>query len=183
MTAESEEAAKRMLQTYKDDINECVVNQEFLKDLLEKEYGMKSKGCFYQACYTLKEAMPVKHKDIRRLDLAALDYVTLHYKNESEEYLAGRICAGMMYGAYVEDCLAGFVGIHSDGSCGMLYVDEAYRGRSIGMSLEAFIINTVKNNGYTPFGQVSEDNVPSLIMQEKLGLYLSETPIWWLRKK
>ena len=183
LTAESEEAAKRMLQTYKDDINECVVNQEFLKDLLEKEYGMKSKGCFYQACYTLKEAMPVKHKDIRRLDLAALDYVTLHYKNESEEYLAGRICAGMMYGAYVEDCLAGFVGIHSDGSCGMLYVDEAYRGRSIGMSLEAFIINTVKNNGYTPFGQVNTENVQSMAMQEKLGLYLSETPIWWLRKK
>jgi len=183
LTAESEEAAKRMLQAYKGHIDACVVNQEFLKDLLEKEYGLECCGCFYQACYTLKEAMPVKHKDIRRLDMSALDYVIAHYTNESEEYLTGRISAGMMYGAYVEERLAGFVGIHSDGSCGMLYVDEAYRGRSIGMSLEAFIINTVKNNGYTPFGQVSEDNVPSLAMQEKLGLYLSETPIWWLRKK
>ena len=183
LTAESEEAAKRMLQTYGNNINECVVNQEFLKDLLEREYGMKVYGSFYQACYTLKEAMPVKHKDIRRLDMSVLDYVTAHYANESEEYLAGRISAGMMYGAYVEDCLVGFVGIHSDGSCGMLYVDEAYRGRSIGMSLEAFIINTVKNNGYVPFGHVSAENTASLQMQEKLGLYLSETPIWWLRKK
>ena len=80
-------------------------------------------------------------------------------------------------------CLAGFVVIHSDGSCAMLYVDEAYRGRSIGMSLEAFIINTVKNNGYVPFGHVCAENTVSLQMQEKLGLYLSETPIWWLRKK
>ena len=142
LTAESEEAAKRMLQTYEGHMDECVVNQEFLKELLEKEYGLKPYGCFYQSCYTLKEAMPVKHKDIRRLDMQSLDYVTAHYTNESEEYLAGRISDGMMYGAYVEDCLVGFVGIHSDGSCGMLYVDEAYRGMGIGASLEAFIILT-----------------------------------------
>jgi len=40
----------------------------------------------------------------------------------------------------------------------------------------------VKNNGDTPFGQVSADNIPSLQMQKKLGLYLSEEPVWWLKK-
>ena len=182
VTAESEEAAKEMLAAYGQNMEECVVNKAFLKDLLEQEYGMQVCGCFYQACYTIKEAMPVKHKDIRRLDMTALDYMVSHYACESGDYLAERIQAGVMYGAYVENQLAGFVGIHNDGSCGLLYVDEAYRGRNIGASLEAFIINTVKNNGYTPFGQVSVDNVPSLQMQKKLGLYLSEEPIWWLKR-
>ena len=182
LTAESPEAARKMLAVYDEDIHECVVNKEFLKEMLVQEYGMQVCGCFYQACYTLKEAMPVKHKDIRRLDMSALDYMAAHYTYDSREYLEDRINAGVMYGAYVEEQLAGFVGIHNDGSCGLLYVDAAYRRMGIGASLEAFIINTVKNNGYTPFGQVSVDNVPSLAMQEKLGLYVSDTPVWWLRK-
>jgi len=76
--------------------------------------------------------------------------------------------------------LAGFVGIHAEGSCGILFVDEKYRGMGIGASLEAFIINTVKNNGFIPFGQVVSDNTVSLHMQERFGLNISETPLWWL---
>ncbi len=182
LTAESEDAAKKMLAVYGRGIEECIVNKEFLKEILEQEYDMKAYGSFYQACYTLKEAMPVKYKDIRRLDMNALDYVATHYVRESREYLADRIHAGFMYGAYVENQLVGFVGIHNDGSCGMLYVDEAYRGRSIGASLEAFIINTVKYNGHVPFGHVNAENAASLQMQEKLGLYMSESPVWWLRR-
>ena len=182
LTAESEKAAREMLAVYGHDMEVCVVNKVFLKDLMEKEYDMQVCGSFYQACYTLKEAMPIKHKDIRRLDKDALDYIVSKYTYESVEYLADRIRAGVMYGAYAEAQLAGFVGIHNDGSCGMLYVDEAFRGRNIGASLEAFIINMVKNNGDTPFGQVSADNIPSLQMQKKLGLYLSEEPVWWLKK-
>ncbi len=182
LTAESKEAAEKMLAGYGEEIEECVVNEEFLKDILVQDYGMQVYGCFYQACYTMKEALPVKHKDIRILEMSALDYIAEHYAYESRKYLAERISEGAMYGAYVCDKLAGFVGIHNDGSCGLLYVDEAYRGRNIGASLEAFIINTVKNNGYIPFGQVSADNTVSLHLQEKMGLYMSETPVWWLRK-
>ena len=183
LTADSEEAAKKMLSSYKGDIEECVVNKEFLKDMLAEKYGLQTYGCFYQACYTLKEAMPVKHKDIRRLDMSALDYLVAHYTYDSKEYLTDRLSAGAMYGAYVDGELAGFAGIHNDGSCGLLYVDEAYRGKGIGAALEGYIINTVKNNGYIPFGHVSVDNAASLHMQEKLGLYMSETPVWWMRKE
>ena len=183
LTAESEEGAEKMLASLKDEIEECVVNKEFLKNMLMEKYGLVPYGCFYQACYTLKEAMPVKHKDIRRLDLSSLDYVAEHYTYDSEAYLKERIAAGAMYGAFVDGELAGFAGIHNDGSCGLLYVDDAYRGKGLGASLEGYVVNVVKNNGYIPFGHVSEDNKTSLHMQEKLGLYMSETPIWWMRKE
>lgn len=183
LTAESVEAAEHMLQGRGEAIQECLVNQEFLKDLLEEKYGLKTVAEFYQACYTMKEALPVKHKDIRRLDLSALEYITEHYRTESPAYMARRLKEGAMFGAFVDDQLVGFVGTHSDGSSGMLYVEESCRGMGIGGSLEAFIINKVKNDGYVPFGQVKTDNVPSLNMQQKLGLYLSETPLWWMRRE
>ena len=183
LTADSQEAAEKMLKTFNGDIEECVVNKEFLKDRLAEKYGLQVYGCFYQVCYTLKEAMPVKHKDIRRLDMSALDYLVEHYTYDSKEYLADRLAAGVMYGAYVEGELAGFAGIHNDGSCGLLYVNEAYRGKGIGAALEGYVVNVVKNNGYIPFGHVSVDNAISLHMQDKLGLYMSETPVWWMRKE
>ncbi len=182
LTAESREDAEKMLAARGGQIPVCIVNKEFLKDVLVQDYGMQVAGAFYQACYTMKEALPVKHKDIRRLDMSALDYVTAHYALGSRAYLADRLNAGVMYGAFVDGQLAGFIGTHSDGSSGMLYVDESYRGRGLGVSLEAYNINQVKNNGYVPFGHVSADNAASLHMQEKLGLYMSETPVWWLTK-
>ena len=182
LTADTRESAEKMLKAYGGNIKECIVNKEFLKEILEEQYGMKAYGCFYQACYTLKEAMPVKYKEIRRVDMSAIDYIAEHYPRESKEYLADRIQAGAVYGAYAGDQLIGFVGVHSDGSCGLLYVSEEYRGKGIGASLEAFVINTVKYNGYIPFGHVSVDNIPSLEMQKKLGLYMSDTPVWWLKK-
>lgn len=182
ITADSIETAEKMLKGRAEQIQMCVVNKEFLKDILVRDYGMQVSSCVYQACYTMKEALPVKHKDIRRLDISALDYLEAHYDMESREYLAERLNAGVMYGAFVDGQLAGFVGTHSEGSSGLLYVDDQYRGMGLGASLEAFIINTVKNNGYTPFGQVLTDNVVSLDMQKKLGLYVSETPLWWLRR-
>ena len=180
ITADTRENAEKMLAGRADCIKRCVVNKEFLKDILVQDYGMQVSSCFYQACYTLKEALPVKYKDIRRLDISALDYLNAHYTEENREYLAQRLNAGAVYGAYVEDELAGFVGIHAEGSCGILFVDEKYRGMGIGASLEAFIINTVKNNGFIPFGQVVSDNTVSLHMQERFGLNISETPLWWL---
>ena len=182
ITAETREAAEKMLSGIREDMKICVVNREFLKDILVEQFGMECSEGYYQACYTKKEALPVKHKDIRRLDRSALEYACAHYANGSEAYITDRLKAGAMYGAFVDDRLVGFAGIHSDGSCGMLYVEEAYRGQGMGESLEAYVINRIKDNGYIPYGHVSMKNTASLHMQEKLGLYLSEGPIWWLRK-
>ena len=185
-TAETKENAGDMLKKYwsqtEGEAAEFLVNKDFLRDILEQEYGMRLCGTFYQAVYTQKESLPVRHSDIRRLELSDLDYVEEHYPLESREYLAERLKAGALYGGYVEGKLAGFVGTHIEGGCGLLYVEEPYRRLGLGSSLEAFIINQEKNKGFIPYGQVDVNNPVSLQMQEKLGLYLSETPIWWLKK-
>ncbi len=158
-----------------------VVNQEYLKEMLIDTFGAEDFGTCIQACYTSREALPVKHKDIRRLDLSHLDYLEAHYEYGDREYLLDRLQAGTMYGAFVEDRLAGFIGLHDEGSMGLLYVEEEYRRRGLGASLEAYLINRQRELDWTPYCHIMENNRESLALQEKLGLYLSSGKLWWLR--
>uniref|UniRef100_UPI004056B5B7 GNAT family N-acetyltransferase n=1 Tax=Agathobacter sp. TaxID=2021311 RepID=UPI004056B5B7 len=96
------------------------------------------------------------------------------------EYIRERITAGCVFGAFVNGEFAGGVGIHDDGSIGMLKVLEEYRGRKIGAALETYIVNYAMQLGWTPYGQVEADNTASLHLQKKLGMHLSKTPIVWM---
>ncbi|MCM1540277.1 MAG: GNAT family N-acetyltransferase [Blautia sp.] len=88
-----------------------------------------------------------------------------------------------MYGAFVDDRQVGFVGMHSEGSLGLLYVEEAYRRQGIAVSLEAYVINRALEKGWIPYGHVIVGNEKSFALQEKLGLYRSDRTVWWLERK
>ena len=55
---------------------------------------------------------------------------------DDEGYVTERLRAGVMIGAFVDGRLAGFAGIHSEGSMGMLEVFEPFRRQGIGYALE-----------------------------------------------
>ena len=87
-----------------------------------------------------------------------------------------------MYGAFLEGRQVGFVGIHDEGSLGMLFVEESFRGRGIGASLEAWAVNCMLEKGWIPYGHVAEGNEASARLQERLGFYKAEKSFWWLEK-
>ena len=186
MSAESVESAKGMLRD--SDMVEKLQNGEKvlmivcdqdIRDLLMKDYGMETETPCYQACYTKKETLPVRHKDIRPLTLEHKEYVKEHYHSDMK-YIEARINAGIMYGAFVDDKLVGFIGGHREGSMGMLFVEEAYRRSGIAGSLEAFMINKLLEQGRTPYCHIYEGNIASFKLQEKNGLYLCDEPLWWI---
>ena len=111
-----------------------------------------------------------------------LDYVSEHYSYDNRDYVEARINEGVMYGAFVEDRLVGFMGMHNEGSLGLLYVEEAYRRHGIAVSLESYVINITLEKGWTPYGHVIVGNEESFLLQEKLGLYRSDKTIWWLER-
>ncbi len=156
-----------------------ITTQEFVKELLFTQYDMRGICKCTQAVFTRKEALPVPYKTIRKLDLSHLAYVKAHYSS-SEEHLKDCLIAGAMYGAFDEERLIGFVGMHEEGSMGMLFVEEEYRRKNIAVSLESFMINVQLSNGFTPYCHVIEGNEASLRLQEKLGLYPAEEPLWWM---
>ncbi len=159
-----------------------VVSQEFLKDKLI-ESGWEKFGDCSQYLYTAKVTLPVRYKEIRILTEADIAYVAAHYEQGDEDYIAERIQAGAMYGAFSEGRQIGFIGIHDEGSMGMLYVEEAFRRQGVGASLEAYCVNRCLEKGWIPYGQVMEGNVCSEHLQEKLGLYRAAKNIYWLKPK
>ena len=116
-------------------------------------------------------------------------YVSRWYCNDGnsvpgidDAYVRERIQSGAMFGAFIEGRQAGFVGIHSEGSLGMLFVEEAFRGQKIASSLEAYAVNRMLEKGWTPYGHIAAGNTASEKLQEKLGFYKAEKTFWWLEK-
>ena len=182
MTAADLEQTDKMCGRIPADADMFVICQEFLVELLCEKFGVLPSIRCVQACYTRKETLPVKHKDIRKLDESFLDYVAEHYYCGTREYMQERISAGAMYGAFDGERIMGFIGLHDEGSMGLLYVEEAYRRQGVAASLESYLINRQLEWGWIPYGQISIDNEPSKKLQDKLGLYLSAGNVWWLEK-
>lgn len=95
-------------------------------------------------------------------------------------YITERIAAGRMWGVFGDAALAGFIGVHSEGSMGMLEVLPDYRRRGYGMALERFLIAWQVSQGWTPFGHVVEGNEASIHLQQKAGLVRASLPAIWV---
>ena len=85
-----------------------------------------------------------------------------------------------MYGAFVEETLAGFIGMHAECSMGMLEVFEPFRRQGIGEALERHLINRILDEGRVPFCQIFTDNEASVKLQQKLGLRIGRQTVYWV---
>ena len=137
------------------DTELIIVSEPFLKELLLQR-GYQAPGSYIQMLYPQKVSLPVKHKEIFPLTMEHFPYVCSRYCNDAqcgpgieEAYIRERIQAGAMYGAFVEGRQVGFMGIHSEGSLGMLFVEEAFRRQGIASSLEAYAVNRMLEKGWT----------------------------------
>lgn len=129
----------------------------------------------------LGEAPREPEEDLRILGPEHLGAVHAHYHPEEDgSYLLDRLERGMMLGAFVEDRLAGFVGVHTEGSIGMLEVFPEYRRRGLASALERGMIFLQMRRGWQPYCQVIVGNEASRALQEKLGLTMAEGHVCWL---
>lgn len=171
---------EKLLSAIPEQTKWCVVIQEHLMEEL-KARGFGVWGIYSQYLYTTRQTLPVRYKDIRRLTIDDLAYVRAHYHKGTEIYLKERILAGVMYGAFADDGLTGFIGTHDDGSMGMLFVEEKYRRQGIGEALLSYNINRTLERGWIPYGHVPEGNTVSERLLEKLGLYRASETVWWIK--
>lgn len=160
-----------------------VSHQEFLNDIICEKFNMQMDFACTQFVYTRKEPLPIKKgMDIRKLETDVQPIVSAHYTLDEEEYINDRLKSGAMYGIYEEGKLAGFIGMHKEGSIGMLEVFEEYRGKGYAKALEAFYINLHLKQGFTPYGQVITGNEASMGLQKSLCLYPAKEKLYWLSR-
>ena len=120
---------------------------------------------------------------IRELTTDDLPQVAAHYKLESKEEIAATIEHGLMFGAEVDGELAGFIGIHSEGSIGMLEVFPEFRHKGYGYALEAYLISLHLQRGWIPYCHVIDGNEASIGLQKKLGMVCADLPAIWIWKE
>lgn len=184
MSAKDPDTAQGMLSQIREAIL-FVARQPFIIPLAEHALGLKRSLACVQAAYLKKEPVAMEYEgvQIKKLNESHLKFVQDWYSHkQDEDYLLERLNAGVIYGAYVQGELTGFIGEHAEGSIGMLEILPQFRRRGLGEKLEAYKTNAHLQAGYVPFGQIVTGNMPSMELQKKLGYTVSEDTIAWLHK-
>ena len=157
-------------------------HQTFIRDSICRRFHPQHVNECRQAVYTRKQ--PVEepdHLDLRPLDEGDLDRVRAAYHAvDSEEYLRERLRSGSMLGAFVDGGLVAFIGMHAEGSMGMLEVSADHRRKGIGEALERRMLNRILQRGQVPFCQIFVGNEASMALQKKLGLRMAHGKIYWI---
>lgn len=162
-----------------------LTDSETLKDHLSAAHPDWMVTDTAQAVYPGGEApvLPVREGlSIRPLTLEDLDFVLENYHNPGafEAHIRERIGEGML-GGMVDGQLAGFAGVHQEGTVGMLEVLPQFRRRGLAEALEAAVIAQQLRRGRLPYCHVRHGNTASEKLQRKLGLVFDHSrTLYWL---
>lgn len=181
LSASSSTAAQKAL-TKLPPSHWLVLHQAEHLPLAQKYHFHEEMRC-KQVAYFNKTLLTIPRNDIaiRPLGKEHREIVSMHYSSVSSgEYIAERLEAHAIYGGFIQNKLAGFIGLHEEGSMGMLHVLPQYRKQLVAQTLESWLINTLLQQGSTPFAQIVTDNTPSLLLHQKLGFTFSASPVSWL---
>lgn len=182
LSARDREARERLLGRVGPTAGLFVAHQEFLAPLITQRFELNNKFDCRQAVYLGRGNLPTCDKPAvsvlrRRHESTVLD----HYRTTDDaQYISNRIRSRQMFGAFMDGNLAGFIGVHSEGSMGFLEVLPEYRRMGVGAALESYVVNLHLQKGWTPFCQIFSNNEASLRLQRKLGLEISEEHMYWL---
>ena len=160
-------------------------HQKFYVGKACKEYGLDNVIECRQASYTKKEPLPEvpSPAEIRPVGEAFLPFVMRNYTHadsNGEDYLRGRLGSGDFFGAFVGGKPAGFIGMHEEGSIGLLEVLPEYRRRGIAAALAVFQANRILAQGRVPFSQIEPGNAASFALHRRLGFEISQESVFWL---
>lgn len=154
--------------------------------LLEERLGLSWKMVVHSVAWLSPkppELPVIPGLELRQLDRSWVPWAAGHYSTDfgGAAYMEGVVNRGLLC-AFVNGDPAGFIGFHEEGSIGLLEVLPQYRRRGLGKFLELAAIRLALNRGQYAFGQVETGNEPSLALQRKLGLAVSEKTLFWLGK-
>ena len=179
-------------------IKKIILHQEEMVEPVQKLLNLNEKLVCYQSVYTQRERLPItglyrndgqpteigltiRPLTMEYVDIVQSEYDRAEYQKVTEfGYIKDRIKKGCIYGAFLGEELAGFIGIHNDDSIGMLRVFKQHRGKKIGKALQTFIMNKLLEMGWMPYGQFLVGDENSERIQKTLGMYMSKTPIIWI---
>ncbi|MGJ4851606.1 GNAT family N-acetyltransferase [Bacillota bacterium Meth-B3] len=159
------------------------VHQEYLLEDAAHRFGLRPILRCHQAAWLhpAPPAVPQTPFRIEALTPDMLDDVQALYSHDiGAAYIKGRLLAGEMFGAFGDGALAGFIGLHEEGSMGMLEVLPAFRRMGVATGLIAHLCALLMDRGLTPFSQFTVENTASRKLHEAMGFSISSDTVCWL---
>ena len=175
----------KILEKYEDRGYQLLVvfDRELAGRAFEK-YGFEERLDCWQAAYLGDIPEVSDELRVRVADLDDLDAIVANYDLVSPEEVRESVEYGdVLVGFDKEGNMVGFIGEHTDGSGGMLYVFPEHRRKGYGAEFEKHLFIKNINEGYIPFGQVVMDNFASMELQRSMGLTIGDIPVCWLWKE
>lgn len=160
------------------------VKQKEIADVLVNDYHQTLQFACYQAVYEHSKHIPIEYPLEVNICLLTSQYSQkikeVYQHSDDSQYIDELIAKKHLWGLLENNELAGFIGIHNEGSMGLLEVLPQYQRRGYAMMLESYLINYFLDHSWIPYCQVIEDNYASLQLQKKLGLEISSRLSYWL---
>ena len=152
-------------------------------DLVTELFGMTGRTDCAQWVYC-RDAAPDFDRsiDIHPMPREDVPLAAPHYGllGDCTEFFYEQSAAGRLFGLYEGGRLAGFIGLHHEGSMGMLEILPEFRRRGYGFALEAFLIDWHLQRGWVPWCHVIDGNDASTALQKKLGMTRADWPDIWV---
>ncbi|MGI6254848.1 MAG: GNAT family N-acetyltransferase [Acutalibacter sp.] len=151
-------------------------------EYLKERYGIPKCQPCTQAVYEGKDLLPEDSAfEIRTLGQEFFQIVLETYHSFSDpKYIRNRLDAGVMQGAFREGELAGFIGMHAEGSVGLLEVLPTFRRQGAATALMKHMVNWCLARGWIPFSQIWEGNEASFALHRQLGWTFCQEPLFWV---
>ena len=146
-----------------------------------ERYGYKAGEPCRQVVWTSPE--PPAYTDMLQTRTATEEDIPLclqTYSNAFEEDVREAVLAGNVLLGYEGEELAGMIGLHTEGSIGMLEVLPSFRRKGYGTELEKAMIARQLAAGLIPYGQVYLSNAASFALQDSIGMAVSKGTLTWM---
>jgi len=181
MTVETPELGKSVMSEFTNSGYILSFHQEFMLGF----FTDRARGTLlenHQGVYFSKEKLPVSDKlKIMPVVEQNIGFVIQNYDFDvGADYISDRVKSRKIFGGYENGEFVGFVGIHAEGSIGLLKVLKEHRGKGFGTDLASYAINHQLERKTVPFVQIGVGNEYSLATVKRLGFEMSEKKVYWL---
>lgn len=176
---DDEQAARQLLRDM-DRPRWLVLEGTALDEEADRLFDLRSSMLCLSCVYPSRAPLPshplVGLKPMRAADVPL---VARHYDILSVEMIAEAVAEGRLFGGWYQEEMVGFIGLHEEGSLGMLHVFEHWRGQGLATAIESLMINRLLDQGQRVFGQIVVGNQPSIALQRSLGFVIADQPGSW----
>lgn len=157
-----------------------VIHNSSYDQLLKENFNLEPKIIAYQYSY-LKKCVTISSEIIiKPIGIEYLSFIKQNYLAPVDhQYLQKRLDANVFVGAFIENKIVGFAGIHDEGTIGFVEVLKNYRRMKIGTALETYLIDRLLKIKEDIYLQVEINNDVSIRLHEKLGFLRGDDIISW----